>query len=155
MSQSILNNNHGGDLCMIESYAYETDAGKYQFLVEALRSGNQRIIGVSYSSNSRLFDTLAPTPALITSLLAGHDCTDAAADHSNLYSSSNYSHHSNGALTNAALSRDEKRALQALIRPFVPVPILEGQDSSDMKRGLAEIRETTTMFMKVNSTRIG
>jgi hypothetical protein len=122
---------------LIESYHYDTENGKYQFLLEALSSGNQRVISVSYCSNSRLFDSAVPVPQLMTDLLQASTAIGASTGAIN-------------AVPNA-LTDAEKQALQGVLMGFVPVPVLAGHHSStcSLKAGLAEIRETTTMFMKV------
>jgi class 3 adenylate cyclase len=49
----------------------------------------------------------------------------------------------------AASAQSQADSLSRLIRPFVPAPIAEELESSSTLNYLAEIREVTTMFMKV------
>ena len=120
-------------LHMSESFTYETDTGTYQFLLEALSSKNQRIINVNYTSNSKKYDSSEPMPELIASLL------QASAELDEPPSSP------------GGLKPEDKRILQRLVRPFIPVPVLVAEEASSTNAGLAEIREVTTMFMKVSS----
>ena len=89
----------------------ETEGGTYEFQLEALASGNCRIINVTCENNLDIITTAVKK-----------------------------------SLVSASRNNPE---LTTLIRQFVPVPIAEKLDNAAGLSYLAEIREVTTMFMKV------
>lgn len=97
---------------MIETYSRPTDGGDYQFLLEALPSGNHRIISVSYSSNSCICDSPAMQETLVASSL---DDTQLTIE--------THRNHPTG----------EAKTLNTLLQPFVPVPVAIAESPAKAK----------------------
>lgn len=93
-----------------------TLSGQYEFILQALPSGNQKIIDVKCQEN---FAAMAQS-------MGKSQKTDI-----NPY-------------------EDENPAFSTLIHQFVPIPIADELEKGEGLNYIAEIREVTTMFMKVS-----
>ena len=102
-----------------------TESGRYQFNLLELPSGNYRIVYVYCESNMKIS-------------IDNNKATTAKPLHTHGVQQQQHNH-----------NQSEKELTLKLVRQFVPVPIADQLESGTGLSYLAEIREVTTMFMKV------